>query len=82
MQDGVRDRGMQKWKGLMLTEHLIELKNWMDKEHYIERPELSEWDLQAIQEGTELAYKMKVSSPRKDLEGWKDYDTWWYYRRP
>lgn len=69
MLDNVRDRGMQKWRGLMLSEHLAEINNWMDKDHYDERPELSEWDLQSIQEEIEVAYKRKCQTL---VRTWKD----------
>ena len=43
-------RGNIKWTAMILPEHIAELRNWMDKEHYVKCPELSDWDLQSIQE--------------------------------
>ena len=65
----IRDRGNIKWTALMLPEHIVELRNWMDQEHYVECPELSEWDLQSIQEEIELAYKRKCQTL---IKTWKD----------
>lgn len=58
----IRDRGNIKWQGMMLPEHVVELRKWMDQDHYTERPELNEWDLQLIQEELELAYKKKCET--------------------
>lgn len=65
----IRDRGNIKWAGMMLTEHNVELKHWLDKEYYTERPELSEWELQGIQEEIETAYKSKYQIL---IKTWKD----------
>lgn len=69
MLDENRDRGTKKWTAMMLPEHIVALRNWMDKDHYEERPELSEWDLQSIQEGIEVAYKRKCQTL---IKTWKD----------
>ena len=58
----IRDRGNIKWTAMMLPEHVVELRKWMDQENYTERPELSEWDLQLIQEELELVYKKKCET--------------------
>lgn len=55
----IRDRGNIKWQGMMLTEHTREIKSWLDKDHYTERPQLDEFDLQAIQ------YEIEVASRRQ-----------------
>ncbi len=59
MMDKNRDRGRIKWTAMMLTEHVQKLKEWMDEDHYEERPSLCEFDLQAIQEEIELGFKSK-----------------------
>ena len=69
MTGNIRDRGNIKWTAMMLPEHIIELRNWMDKEHYEERPELNEWDLQSIQEEIEVAYSRKCQTL---VRTWKD----------
>ena len=58
----IRDRGNIKWTAMMLPEHVVELRRWMDGESYTERPELNEWDLQLIQEELELACKRKCET--------------------
>jgi hypothetical protein len=55
--ENIRDRGMKKRTGLMLSEHVRELHIWKDKDHYEERPELDNFDLQSIQNDLEVAYK-------------------------
>ncbi len=55
----IRDRGTKKWTAMMLSEHVRELRLWKDKDHYIERPELDGFDLQAIQHEIEVAQKRK-----------------------
>ena len=64
-----RDRGTKKWTAMMLPEHIVALRNWMDKDHYEERPELSDWELQSIQEEIEVAYKRKCQTL---IKTWKD----------
>lgn len=53
----IRDRGNIKWAGMMLSEHVEELRKWIAQEDDVEKPILNEWDLQWIQEELELAYK-------------------------
>ena len=58
----IRDRGNRKWTAMMLPEHIAKLHDWMEKEHYVERPDLEDFDLQAIQEEIEVAYKRKCQT--------------------
>lgn len=58
----IRDRGNIKWTAMMLPEHVTKLRDWMVKDHYVERPELDEWDLQGIQGEIELAYKRQCDT--------------------
>lgn len=58
----IRDRGNIKWTAMMLPEHVAELRKWMNEDRYAKRPELNEWDLQAIQEEIERAYKRKCET--------------------
>ncbi|MEK4403945.1 YolD-like family protein [Sporosarcina sp. FSL K6-6792] len=64
----IRDRGNSKWTAMMLSEHVRELRKWMDQDNYTERPELNEWDLQSIQEELELAYKSQCETLIKTWE--------------
>ncbi|MFJ7933737.1 YolD-like family protein [Sporosarcina sp. NPDC096371] len=58
----IKDRGIIKWQGMMLTEHNVEIKTWQDKDQNIERPELDDWELEAIQMELELAYKRQCDA--------------------
>ncbi len=58
----IRDRGNIKWSAMMLSEHVRELRKWVDQDNYTDRPELNEWDLQSIQEELELAYKRQCET--------------------
>ena len=58
----IRDRGNIKWTAMMLPEHVVELRRWMEEDNFTERPELNEWDFQLIQEELELAYKKKCET--------------------
>lgn len=69
MLENIRDRGTKKWTAMMLPEHIEELNKWMDKDHYEERPELSEWELQAIQVEIEVAFKSKCQTL---IKTWKN----------
>jgi len=53
----IRDRGNIKWTAMMLSEHVAELRRWQNEDHYEERPELDDFDLQAIQHEIEVAQK-------------------------
>ncbi|KAA0965294.1 hypothetical protein FQ087_03010 [Sporosarcina sp. ANT_H38] len=44
----IRDRGSIELTAMMLLEHIVELRNWMNKKHYVECQELSDRDLQSI----------------------------------
>jgi YolD-like protein len=53
----IKDRGNIKWQGMMLPEHNKEINAWLNKDHFIERPVLDEWDLQEIQYEIEVAFR-------------------------
>ncbi|MBO0587995.1 YolD-like family protein [Sporosarcina sp. E16_8] len=53
----IRDRGNIKWTAMMLSEHVAELRRWQNEDHYEGRPELDDFDLQAIQYEIEVAKK-------------------------
>lgn len=65
----IRDRGNIKWTAMMLPEHVKELREWMDEDHHTMKPELTEWDLQIIQEELEMVYKRKCETL---IKTWKD----------
>lgn len=57
-----RDRGKIKWTAMMLPEHISLLREWQAEDDYVKRPELSEWDLENIQEELERGLKMKCQT--------------------
>ena len=57
MLENIRDRGNSKWAGLMLPEHVVELRRWQNEDHYEERPPLNDFDVEAIQHEIEVAQK-------------------------
>lgn len=59
MYENIRDRGKIKWTALMLPEHVGLLREWQKEDDYIKRPELTEWDMQEIQEQLESAMLRK-----------------------
>lgn len=58
----IKDRGRIKWTAMILPEHLAELRNWHTEDDLTARPELTEWDLAAIQEEIEIAYRRKCET--------------------
>ncbi|WP_301110216.1 YolD-like family protein [Sporosarcina sp.] len=54
-----RDRGKIKWTSLMLPEHLERLRGWQQEDQYTERPELSDFELQSMQQTLETAWHRK-----------------------
>lgn len=66
-----KDRGMIKWQGMMLTEHVKLISEWREEDNRVPIPELDEWDLQAIQEELELSIKRKCEV---QIQIWKDWE--------
>lgn len=64
-----RDRGKIKWTALMLPEHVTMLRDWQKEDDYTNRPELSEWDLESMQEELERAMRMKSQT---EVDTWYD----------
>lgn len=54
-----RDRGTKKWTAMMLPEHVELLRDWMDEDHWVEKPEFDEWEFELIQEELERGVKSK-----------------------
>lgn len=59
MDRKIRDRGSKKWTAMMLPEHVEALREWLDEDNYIEKPEFDDWELQLIQEEIEIGFKRK-----------------------
>ncbi|WP_194841649.1 YolD-like family protein [Sporosarcina obsidiansis] len=54
-----RDRGNIKWTSLMLPEHLERLREWQREDQYTQRPELTDWELQEMQQTLEHGWRRK-----------------------
>lgn len=65
----VRDRGSKKWVAMMLPEHVNLIRKYNEESKKTPKPELDEWDLQAIQESIEIAMKRDVETK---IKNWKD----------
>lgn len=64
----IKDRGSKKWEmSIMLPEHVVMVNQWRKEDGYINKPELSEWDLQVVQEKLEISMKMKCET---DIKVW------------
>lgn len=68
----IRDRGNIKWTAMMLPEHVKAVRDWLETDGHIERPNLDDWELESIQMEIELAYKrqraVSVTTWRKGKE--------------
>ena len=63
----IKDRGNIKWQGMMLTEHAQAVREWLERDGDIERPQLDERDLQAIQYEIEVAFRRQCVT---DVKFW------------
>ncbi|UUV26123.1 MULTISPECIES: YolD-like family protein [Lysinibacillus] len=55
----LRDRGNMKWTAMMLPEHLVEIKKWKEEQFYDKKRELTEWELEEIEQIIQRACKMQ-----------------------
>ena len=55
----INDRGNIKWTSLILPEHLVEIKKWKQEQFYDKRRELTDWELDEIEQTIQRAFKMK-----------------------
>lgn len=62
MHEHNRDRGKIKWMAMMLPDHISLLREWEADDEFLKRPDLSEWDLENIQEELERGLKMKCQT--------------------
>lgn len=65
----IRDRGNIKWTAMMLPEHLRELRKWQAEDDLVKRPDLSEWDLQQIQQEIDRAIRSRKLT---EVQTWRD----------
>ncbi|MFC4712215.1 YolD-like family protein [Planococcus dechangensis] len=71
----VQDRGKLKWTALMLPEHVRMLRDWMDEDNRIQRPELDEFDLQTLQENIEIALMRRCEV---EIQVWVEFQFYYY----
>lgn len=55
----VNDRGSMKWTAMMLPEHLVEIKKWKKEQFHDKKRELTEWELEEIEQTIQRSFKMK-----------------------
>ncbi|MCL1696338.1 YolD-like family protein [Lysinibacillus sp. BPa_S21] len=55
----LKDRGSQKWTALMLPEHLVEIRKWKQEQFYDKKRELTEWELEEIEQTIQRAAAMQ-----------------------
>lgn len=64
----IQDRGNIKWASMMLPEHLELLKEYKQDE-YVEQRELTEWELEELQQTINQAYNQQLDIK---LDVWMD----------
>ncbi|WP_432355345.1 YolD-like family protein [Sporosarcina sp. A2] len=57
-----RDRGRIKWTAMMLPEHIARLREWQAEDNYLKRPDLTDWDIEDIQEQLSVAIRRKCQT--------------------
>ncbi|QTD43357.1 YolD-like family protein [Sporosarcina sp. Te-1] len=72
----IKDRGNIKWTAMMLPEHIAQLRDWQAEDDKVERPDLTDWDLDAIREEIELAHKRECNAW---VQTWKSGKTIKYF---
>ncbi|MFJ6211612.1 YolD-like family protein [Lysinibacillus sp. NPDC092081] len=55
----IRDRGSMKWTAMMLPEHLGLIRGWKQEQFYDKKRELTEWELEEIEQTIQRAFKMQ-----------------------
>ena len=69
VQGAIKDRGVVKWQGMMLTEHVEMIRAWYEEDQHDAKPYLDETDLQLLQEELVLATQRKCLVK---LKSWKE----------
>lgn len=64
----IKDRGIIKWQGMMLTEHVELIRAWYDEDKYDVKPDLDEYDLQLLQEELVLAAQRRCQVKMKSCK--------------
>ncbi|MDQ0270700.1 YolD-like family protein [Cytobacillus purgationiresistens] len=63
----IRDRGLQKWQGFFMTEHVAELKMLREELEKCEKPLIDEY--QRVEFDEQVAYAMEYNMPLR-LSTW------------
>lgn len=58
----LRDRGRIKWTAMMLPEHIAQLRDWQAEDELDPEPELTEDDMQLLQEDLEFAFAKRTDA--------------------
>jgi len=56
----IRDRGNVKWVSMMLPEHVQQIRAWKHESEEELPNELTEWELEELQQVIQLAYDQKL----------------------
>ncbi|WP_342441726.1 YolD-like family protein [Lysinibacillus sp. FSL K6-0075] len=56
----LNDRGSKKWTAMMLPEHLDLIKTWKQEQFYDKKRDLTEWELEEIEQTIQRAFKMNT----------------------
>lgn len=65
----IRDRGNIKWRGMMLTEHVKDLKLWLENDKKTEKPQFDDFELEII---SDEIIRAKQSKSGVKLTYWRD----------
>ena len=65
----VRDRGSKKWVAMMLPEHVALLRQYNEDSKKVPRPQLDEWDYEALHTSLHNAL---ISKADTRIKLWKD----------
>jgi len=65
----IRDRGNIKWTAMLLPEHVKAVRDWLETDGHIERPNLDDWELESILMEIDLAYKCQCTARVLHLSG-------------
>ncbi|MGE6604490.1 YolD-like family protein [Lysinibacillus fusiformis] len=55
----LHERGNKKWTSLMLAEHLVQVKEWKKEQYYDKKRDLTEWELEEIEQTVQQAFKLQ-----------------------
>lgn len=66
----IKNRGLaKKWTGMMITEHVHQLKAWQDNQEFEYPKEKTDWELDDLQQAIVTAYR---NSQVIELRIWKE----------